>query len=333
MEEKGVELADYINVLWRKKWIIIIGTLTFMILAGIFSLIIKPVYEIDTIIQPGKFVVENQSGSFEEVVIEEPQQIAFKINQKSYNELIAGELNVELEELPDINAENINDTLLTKVWIRNHDVDLGKKILQLIIFYVKKEMDKKIGVEIYNIETEIKKNEIEMERARENLKILREKLKIINQRKKEIQKELGSVNNKISELEQERLNVLKREKFGETESLGLLLYSNEIQQSLRYYNTLSKELRDEKIEEENINSNLVDENALISRLENEIKNLNEKKGRLDLTKVIKSPTRSLNPVFPKKTTNVLVAGVLGFLIFLFIAFIINYIEEKKETKI
>jgi len=59
MEEKEIELIDYLNVIWKRKWIIIIGTISCMIVAGTVSFILKPVYEIDTIIQPVNFFVEN----------------------------------------------------------------------------------------------------------------------------------------------------------------------------------------------------------------------------------------------------------------------------------
>jgi len=89
MKEKQLELIDYIYIIWKRKWIIIIGTIISMIVTGAVSFLLKPVYEIDAIIQPGKFFLENQGGQIEEVVMEKPQQIADKIMHKSFNALIA----------------------------------------------------------------------------------------------------------------------------------------------------------------------------------------------------------------------------------------------------
>jgi len=70
----------------------------------------------------------------------------------------------------------------------------------------------------------------------------------------------------------------------------------------------------------------------IKQLENEIDNLNERKGRIDYTQLIKEPTSSLYPVSPKKRRNVLMAGILGLFIFTMLAFFLNYLEKQK-TKI
>ena len=65
MEEKEKELMDYLNIIWKYKWLIIIGTVSCIVVAVIVSFIMKPVFEIDAIIQPGKFFVRNENGNFE----------------------------------------------------------------------------------------------------------------------------------------------------------------------------------------------------------------------------------------------------------------------------
>ena len=262
MEEKEIELIDYLNVIWKRKWLIVIGTILFMTIAGFFILALKPVFEIDTIIQPEKLIIKNQSGAFEEVVIENFRQIAYKIKQESYNELIAAELQVDMERFPDLHAERVN-ALLTKIWIRDHDIELSKKILSSLILHVKKDIGDKIEVELSNIDKEIKLNEIVKERRKEEIEILGKKLKIITQRKNDIQAKLKSGKNKISELEEEQLKILKKENRSEMESLFLLFYSSEIQKSIHYYDNLKDKLKEAKIDEEDIYSALKEEHYLI----------------------------------------------------------------------
>jgi len=329
MEEKEIELIDYLNVIWKRKWIIIIGTVLCMIVAGAVSFILKPVYEIDTIIQPGKFFVQNQAGDFEEFVVEDPQQIADKVRHKSYDALVAVELNKDAAKLPEIKGENIKDTLLTRIWVRDHDVELSKKILDSLIVLLKRDIDMKIDIEINNVNAAIKANEIEKERRINQIEILKKKLRIIDQRKKDIIKEMYSVKSKINELEKEQLKVLKKENRTEIESLGMLLYSNEIQQSLRYNDLLNEKLSIEKLKEGDVNSDLQIEYASINKIDNTIANLKERKGRIDYTKVIKKPTSSIYPVSPKKKLNVLIAFILGLMIFTVLAFLFEYVKKQE----
>jgi len=330
MEEKELELIDYLNVIWKRKWLIIIGTICCMVVAGIVSFIIKPVYEIDAIIQPGKFLVQNQGGNLEEVVVEDPLQIADKVKRKSYDALIAAEMSIDLKKMPEIKAENIKDTLLTKIWVRNHEVERSKEILNSLILFLKGEMDRKIEIEINNVDTEIKENEIEKQRRENEIEILKKKLKIIDQRKKDIQTEMKSVSNKISKLEEEQLKNLQKENRTEVESLGMLLYSNEIQQSLRYNDQLNEKLSTERIKEEDINSDLQSENAAINKSNNTIANLKERKGRIDYTKVIKKPTSSVGSIFPKKKLNILIAGVMSCFVLCFLSFFLEYLSIKSK---
>ena len=96
----------------------------------------------------------------------------------------------------------------------------------------------------------------------------------------------------------------------------MLLYSNEIQQSLEYHNTLNELLSKKKIEEEDMNF--------------EIDNLNERKGRLDYVQLIKEPTSSLYPISPKKKLNVLIASILGLMAFTMLAFFLESLEKHKQ---
>jgi len=361
MEEKEIELIDYLNVIWKRKWIIIIGTVLCMIIAGAVSFILKPIYEIDTIIQPGKFFVQNQAGDFEEFVVEDPQQIADKVRHKSYDALVAVELNKDAAELPELKAENIKDTLLTRLWIRNHDVELSKKILDSLIVLLKRDIDMKIDIEINNIETQIKSREraiesekisinskkIEKERIKKDIGTLRNKFKIIKKRKEEIMVEMKEVKERIDNLEKNQGAMLKKENKSESETLGLLLYSTEVQKNLQYYNSLQEMFSNKELTEEDVNmdiekkkeavkqldNQIEDINNEIENVKNQIANLNERKGRIDYTKVIKEPTSSLNPVSPKKKLNILVAGLLGLMIFTMLNFFLEYLEKKRKFRV
>jgi capsular polysaccharide biosynthesis protein len=58
----------------------------------------------------------------------------------------------------------------------------------------------------------------------------------------------------------------------------------------------------------------------------------EKKGRIDYAQLIKDPTSSLYPISPKKKLNILIAGILGLMIFTILAFFLEYIEKQKNIK-
>ncbi|GAH40622.1 unnamed protein product, partial [marine sediment metagenome] len=45
-------LMDYLNVIWKRKWLIVIPTFFLVIAVGIISFLLPPKWEIDAIITP-----------------------------------------------------------------------------------------------------------------------------------------------------------------------------------------------------------------------------------------------------------------------------------------
>jgi len=110
----------------------------------------------------------------------------------------------------------------------------------------------------------------------------------------------------------------------------MLHYSNEIHQSSINYIVLNESLGNKKIEEEIINLGIEDNERLINQIEKEINSLKEGILNTHYAQITKEPTSSISPVYPKKLTNVLIAGILGLLIFGMLAFFLEYIEKQKS---
>ena len=295
--DSEVELIDYLRVISKRKWLIIIGTLFFIVVAIIASFLLPKVWEVDTIIVPSKFMVQTEQGEFNEVVVTDPKQIAGQINQQSYNTLIAAELNLDIRKFPKPKAENIRDTKLVRIAVRDRDIAKAKSILQYLFNHLKKELDKRIDFEMKSINTgialtensikanelgikdlgnqielkklqikdednaiktkenEIKKRnndikikdldvqskEIEKERIKKEIETDQNKLKISEERVESIMEEMKSVKQRIDKIEEQLSKAIAEKKQG-SDAVGLLLYSNEIQQNFRYYNSLDEKL-------------------------------------------------------------------------------------------
>lgn len=330
--EDEIELMDYLNVIWKRKWLIILPTCFLAVVAGIVSFIIPPKWEIDAIIQPSKFFVQTEQGQFEEVVVVDPKQIAGQISEESYNRLIAAELNLDLRKFPELKAENLRDTKLVRVSLREKDIDKGKAILSSLFNHLKRELDRKIDVEMKGIDTEIfakenaikekeigirdienqidlcklrirdkeneiktKENEIkkrnndiklkeleaqsmaiDKERIKKEIEADKNKLKISEERVKNIMEEMKAVKGRIDEIDKQLRKALAEKKQG-GDAVGLLLYSNEVQQNLRYYNTLDEKLSTEKVIQENLRLNIHDKQEQLRQIDTQIEQINTQK--------------------------------------------------------
>ncbi len=368
--EKEIELIDYLNVIWKRKWLIIIPTFFLVIAVGIYSFLLPKQWEIDAILVPSKFLTQTEQGTFVEVVVVDPKQIASQINERSHDHLIATELNLDIREFPKLKAENIKDTKLVRISTKANDVEKAKLILHSLFNHLKIDLDKKIDVEIKDLDTqvetnknliknkgfniknkgsEIKLNQIEKNKARQEIVSSENKLKISEDRVKSIMEEMKEVKKRTDELEKQQREALSEKKQA-IDAISLLLYSNEVQQNLRYYNTLDEKLSNEKIIQENLSLSKKEKGEGIKQLDTQIEKLNteidrinndiesvkneigflkERKARIDYTQFIKEPTSSLYPVSPKKKINVLISGILGLMIFTMLAFFLEYLEKQK----
>jgi len=376
--EDEIEIMDFLNIIWKRKWLIIIPTFVLVVAVGVYSFFLPQVWEVDAIISPAKLFVQTEDGffvqtkerQFQEIMVVDTKQIARQINEESYNKLIASELNLDIREIPKLKADNLRDTKLLKISTKVNDVEKAKLILYSLFTHLKRDLDKKIDVEIKGFDTQIatnenliknkelvikdklsdiKINQIEKNKTRQEILSAENKLKISEDRVNSIIDEMKAVKERTDELEKQLKKALAEKKEG-SDAANLFLYSNEVQHNLRYYNTLDEKLSNEKITQENLKLLIKEKNEEIKQLDtqteklktgidkinNEIDNvknqiglLNERKATIDYAQLIKEPTSSFSPVSPKKKRNVMIAGILGLMIFTMLAFFLEYIEKQK----
>lgn len=333
VQENDLGLMDFLVILWKRKALVLTLTLICMVVATVIAFLLPRKWEVSAAMIPSKFLTQMEGGKFEEIVFLDPKQIVGQVNQGSYNNLIATELSLELRQFPEIRAENLKETNLVRIAIKERDIEKAKKVLSSLLSLIKVEADKKAEIEIKNTEFLIKAKEIETGRHEEEIKILRNKLAVVQQRKKEIENEMASTRKRIEALEADQRASLKKENRTEAESLGMLLYSNEIQQSLRYHDTLNELLNSKKLEEGDINIKIEENLQFAKQKGNEITNLTEKKGRIEYAQVKKEPTATLSPVSPSKKLIVGAAFIIGFLASCFLAFFLEYLEKRRSSEI
>jgi len=284
--------------------------------------------------------------------------------------IIADDLHLDRKDVPKIKAEIIANAKLVRVSLKSQDVEFSKSILTSLFEKLKESLDEKVDIEMEGIKMgiannenliehknleikdnldEIKLKEIEKNKTQQEIISSQNKLKISEEREESILVEMRTVKKRIDEIDKQQREMLKEKKEG-MEALNLLLYSNEIQNNLQYYNTLDEELSQERITQEDLNlqikngkeeirkfSTQIDKTrTAIDKIKNEMKNveneinlLKENQGRVEYAQLIKDPTSSRAPVAPRKKLNVMIAGVFGLVIFTFLAFFLEYVKKQK----
>jgi LPS O-antigen subunit length determinant protein (WzzB/FepE family) len=343
-QDEETSIFDSLNILWKRKWFILIPALVLAAAAGIFSFQKTPVWEVDAIIQPGIFLLQDSNGQNRETPASEPLRTAMQISLQSFNTRIASELNLDKRGFPVLFAEVLKNTWFIRTWLRVTDIDRGTKILLSLLQHLKAEFDKILDMQVNRLETQIFEQEntikskraeivlLEIQKTKSLTQIASEeaKIEISEERRRNISVEMTSAKTRTDVLEEQLKKAIEAQQKGnDAISLGLLLYSSQVQNNLQYYNLLDEKMNAEKVLQENSRLNIKSktENSMendvhISILKNEIDNISneiklilERKDRIKYAEIIKPPSVSDRPVGPGKAMYILFGGLIGLAVF------------------
>ena len=311
-----IQLIDYLRVIWRWKWLIILGTFLCMVVAGVVSFNMPKIYEVSIAIEPGIIGVD-KDGKF--IYLDSRDNIEGKIKGGLYNRRIQKALNINpLKTDIKFEVRPQKGTSFIKVkseWKKN-EVEFGKKALVHLVAAISKEYENVVQQRKGDYEKQIlmKQNQIKENEAT---------LKIIQDREKELLQEKKNVKDNTERIVRERNNVLQHK--GNSDDISLLIYSTTIQQNVAYLNQLSNQINELRTKKEIASKE-------IENLKVEIDRLNLEKSIINNIRVIQNPEASLYPIKPKKRRNVLLAGVVAFMMMMFFVFFLEYIQKAKSNE-
>jgi uncharacterized protein involved in exopolysaccharide biosynthesis len=265
--EGRIDLVSYLRVIGRRKWLILSATLLCALLGGIYSFLQPTQWNVDAIIQGGKFF---NYDNHQEVLIIPGEQLAGQINEGYYHNALASDLGLALKDIPRIKAKSLRWTERVNVSIKTSDGESAKRVFQALFRILQKELDKRIDFERNNQDVQIKQYE----------NIIQTETQAIQSRESEIDGLRRKVGSGLADQTIRQLNT----------ELGILKIVRE---------THKKDLQ-----------------QMIATF-----------GTSELTQFVKEPAVSPRPVAPQKTLNILIAGLLGFAVFVGWVFFLEFLRK------
>jgi len=394
--EDEIELMDYLKVLWKWKYLILVGTLVCVIGAAVVSLNMTKVYGINTIVQPG-LLKATDDGKI--LYIDSAANIKALIDTKAFNGRVMKDVKFSgkaeapdtadlkvtipkgshaldvLYETPDVDAglqivNNLNNALLARYgtlieqYKKQYDMDIFSKKAELSRSEEKvNEKRNEIHTTEAGYKTAIEQNANAISSTEAQMNAVKDQIKNQELKMADLESEIGRISKNTNLLSGDRDRYLSSSKSRDN-ILASLIYSNTIQQNISYLNTLRNEMNDTrgrsfkegarikelegnikdliakkkeletntKFKIENLKSNIRDlETDKKYKLE-EIENLKFKKNSIQNIQIIKPPKASPSPIKPKKRLNVMLAGVVGLFLTVFLAFFVEYISKYRSRE-
>ncbi len=318
--EEEIDLKRYIEVLIKRKKIVILVFLIVVILTAIFSFLFPKIYKVSTIIEPPK----DSQGEY----LDTPQNIV-EIIKEAYTHKIAKDLN--LKTLFPLNVIQPKNTTLVKISLKVKESNLkeGKNILNKIYQFLIENYKQKIAYKKDIISKKIAGYKEIIQILNEAIKEKREKLNQLEKRKVFLEKEIENVSKNIKDLLAQRDKILKEH----DQNITLqFFYTTTIQQMFSYHNQLYNQLENLRTEEKSIILDIKNLKKEIEWKKSELERLKITKNLISNVRMIQKPNISSNPVAPKKKLNIAVAGILGLFLGIFLAFFQEYWESSNNQK-
>jgi len=344
--EDEIELMDLLKVIWKWKYLILIGTLICAVGAALISLQMTKIYRVDMSISPGILRI-NEDGK--NIYIDSLENIRTLIEAGTFDQAILNGLNMpkgltkpetlglEVKAPKGLNAlevsyETPNPQIGLQV-LADLDSQLREKYLPIVRYHKK----------TFGMKQEQKANELEnlnnrISDTKAQIETEKEKIRNFKERQHHVEQEIDRISKNTDILIAERNSFLSS-KESEKNVLAALLYSNTIQQNIGLLDNLrttanyvQSNIYETQLKIEQFRNAIKDLESKKKYIQEEINDLEYKKNNVQNIQILQAPKKSPDPVKPKIKLNTVLAAVVGLFLTVFLAFFIEYISKYKKRE-
>lgn len=297
IQQDDIDLFDLACILWKSRRLIAGGTLLTTVIAVLISLLLPEVYEVSTIIEPGK-IKAGKDG--EEVYFMSPEAIRESIISEAYDLKIKSNLNIAADDYPKFKVIIPKSTSFVKIAVETSNTQLSIDILNMLNTIIAKEINVRLELEKENIDNKIKAIYLNGKEIDE----------LVSLSKTQIDETFKN----IRKLETSKSKALMT---GLEVEQNLLFYTNEIQNRQTYLFYLHEKLKGYEAE--------------LKKAELKADELRLELRRLQGINIVKPVKVSDKPVKPKKVLIVALTFFSSFLTMTMAALALYGMERKKSA--
>ena len=298
--EDEIDLRELFQIIWNKKILIIFFTLFITIISGFYIHLKTSIYEVKSYIEIGfidKEILEDSNS------IEQKLRVIFSMD----------DFNIELNNLENgivsfiKQIKNVKNLLEIKTEAYSNQVALTKN--KEVLNYLQNLYEPKIEQYKVIINNDILNTKREINFIQEKMKSIYEKI-VLN---------TDSLNNYIKEV-----NKLNKTLESDKSSSSLIISI----QLLNYQNLIANtqnEIKDLELQ-------IIELKTRTTQLNEKIEILSFKKSEQNLSnmRLIGEYILNNNPIKPKKSLTITVSFISGFIVSIFLVFLLNFINNSKK---
>ena len=331
--EDEIELMDYLRVMWKWKYLIMAGSFICAIVGGVISFSMPKVYRINMVLKPGVLTI-SQAGK--EVYIDSAQNIKAIIEAGTLDREILNSVSDNSNGVPPPSLKfktkmpKGSDTL--KVSYDSSGKNMGLRILDQLLEGLSKRYSKGVASFQNEYVTMIALKKVEVANCEARKRSSEQHIKNIEKRIDELRSQIDFVRKNTASLLKLRDEFLSSNT-SQSNMLAAVLHTYTIQRNIALENTYRQEVDQCMTDREDKRLNLQELDSESKRLLEQIKELEFKKNNVQGIEVVQAPTADAHAVRPRTQLNVMLAGSVGLLVMLFLAFFLEYVQRHRaETE-
>jgi LPS O-antigen subunit length determinant protein (WzzB/FepE family) len=311
-QEDEIDLKELFGVLWAKKTLIISITAIITIMAGIYAFNKTPIYEATALVEIGNYKLHNNNNNNNnKASLDSANELVKKLNIL-FIDMMKNEKDREFEIISISSSKKVNNFVDIKAEAISNEIASGE-ILKVVTYIQNKhqkilhDVKNRRELEIKNIETKIDniKNK--------EVKLLSEKINIQQANLEDYKQQLNTIGNNIKDIENTNpaLTALK------------LMEKRDLSSFILELNLQLMDMRNKKDELETTAINqLLEKKQLVKSM---MLPHNYKNSAI-VGKIIVNDY----PTKPKKKLIVAVAFIAGFILSIFLVFIMNAFRKEDD---
>jgi capsular polysaccharide biosynthesis protein len=326
--EDEIELMDCLRVVWRWKYLIVLGTLICAVATGVISFSAPKIYRFDMVIEPGILTVDRGGRN---VYIDSPENIKAIIEAGTFNKEILsklGESNNNRAQSLKFKVNIPRKASLVKVSYDTSDVERGSQILNQLAEVLLKKYAGRVAYFQNQYETQIGLKKGEMDQLGVEKQASEWRIRNLQKRIDQLKSASESIRKNMQSLVQKRDKFLSKDTDG-IDTASAVLYTTVMQENIALQNSYRLEVNDYVSQQQEEKLSIKDLSIRERVLLEEIENIASSRDNVQNMQILQAPTRSPNPVKPKIKLNVILAFVGGLFLMVFLAFFLEYIQRHR----
>ena len=329
--EDEIELIDILRVIWKWKYIILIGTTVSGLIAAIISFNMPKIYRIDMILQPG---IVNIDDNGNKVYIDSIENIKTIIQTDDLK-------NEVIKYLQKNEKKNLSKSLkfkvslpkqaeIIKISYESPNVEFGINVMKTVYQALWEKYNGLVKYYQDNYDMEIQNVQAELDIQQAEEVFHEQRFKRIQLRIKELENLVIDVDNNNKLLARKRNEIVQKKENGE--NLSIVLYDNIIHQNQSIANQYRNEINEYlyRIEEMEIKSK--ERKYQKQELLTKIRMLENNKRSVQNIKILQSPTATAYPIKPNTKLNILLTLVAGLFFMLFLSFFMELLSKHRKKE-